>query len=214
MNGSDLFPAPKDPLPSGWVKDPRLLPIHDAGVALGASMGGPNAANFWSANFGIASVGAALATAAANVYGTICDLSGRGLLFHVIPPKHNAGATVSWRITVDGEVYEIVRAGPWRSVNQTGRAVMGGVTHSLSSEYTSAGAQTEHFGADGSYAAKDRVRSAVSSPTLIQPWKLLRMSHPILYFEESLKVETKSSFIEASNTTYDWYSGATYMMLG
>lgn len=219
-NLSDLFPSSGGgSLPGGMTKDPRFLPMVDGtNVLFAASTSGagntPDSATFWGGTIlGFASIGAVLSTANDNTYGTICDLTGRGYLFHVIPPLHAAATdTISFRITVDGTEYLIEKTGQLYSTSQAGRLVLGCASPlggGESSFFT--GQNIAGFGQDnGSTIGSFRFSG---NAMLFQPWRILMEGRPCVYFEESLKVETKVSALGASGT-YCQYSAATYKLLG
>lgn len=218
-NLSDLFPSSGGgSLPGGMTKDPRFLPMVDATGVLGADNVGSsvnaNNAAFWSGGTtsSMANIGAVRTTATAGTYGTICDITGRGYLFHVLPPlQASTLSTISFRITVDGVEYVIEKVGELISNNNTGRLLLGAcvLSPSYSSFYTGNGSDLLNFGQSISTVGSFR---AANGAWMYQPWRILMEGMPCVFFEESLKVETKVSTLNASDT-YSQYSAATYKLL-
>ena len=217
-NLSDLFPSSGGgSLPGGMTKDPRFLPMVDGtgGIAVSNNTYNASAENFWTASKdSVSQIGAVLTAATANTYGTICDLTGRGYLFHVIPALHAATtSTVSFRITVDGVEYVIEKVGGMDSTNAGGRLALGCAvvqnTASAVNFYTEIGNHLTYFGQNSSTVGSFRTSGQAF---LIQPWRIIMEGMPCVFFEESLKVETKVSAL-ASPSTYSQYSAATYKLL-
>lgn len=207
-------------LPGGMTKDPTLLGVYDATNTIysypvgSGSLITSSAAAFWSSTGGAFGQVAAVSTSAtANVYGTVCNITGKGALLNVLSPLISATTdTVSFRITVDDIVSEIIRIGSWKSFSPGGRVVMGPLFMGANAEFTSVGEQHANYAESAAAYPKDRIRSSSTNPTLLQPWKALREGVPMTYFEKNLKVETKVSALGVD--TYAQYSGASYVLFG
>lgn len=208
-NFSDLFPTGGSGLPSNFVKDPRHLFVVDGTLytSAGHSSAQSDSATFWNH---ITAAGAVNTAAVAGVYNTVCDIVGRGVLFSVISPSMFSTADVaSWRITVDGEEYIIERGGPWAGTGVSGRPCLGAVSPLPDTAFTTA-AQAQNWGSVS--ARTDRLKSP-NYVYVLPPAAALLFGMPVLFFEESLKVETKVSAFAVAGA-YVRYSGAVYQLLG
>ncbi|PZP67908.1 MAG: hypothetical protein DI604_20195 [Delftia acidovorans] len=213
-NGTNFVPqAPSGggmSLPGGMTKDPRLLPLFDStnsvSVLISGTATNPDVNGFWD---GIASRGAVANTATDNNFTTIVNItSGRGLLFNVIPPRHtNLNDVVTFRLTVDGEVYSITRSGPWAISNQYGRVILGQLldqnsdplSSSPTNPFLQSPASTTYF-------------NTGSAGTLPKPPYMMALGMPMLLFEESLKVEVMCS--DVFPTLNGPKSGVVYTLMG
>lgn len=194
-------------LPSNFTKDPRQLLISDGTQYTLAGSDIVDAAGFWTK---VTANGAARTTATAGVYGTICDLTGRGVLAAVMPPCLAGGSdTASWRITVDGKEYIIERSGPWLAAGGQGRPILGAASPYADNVFTTAGVALT-WATNG---RSDRVRPNGSYLYLLPVSGGLLFGTPMLYFDKTLKVETKVSAVHPSGT-YSQYSAAIYQLLG
>ncbi|WP_312222562.1 hypothetical protein [Rhizobium rhizoryzae] len=202
-------------LPGGMTKDPRLLPVYDAtggvNVYVGTTSTSMNTVNldFWNQ---VALIGAVSSTATSNVYTTLCNITGAGILFHVISPAiANVTDDVFFKITVDGTVYEIIKTNTWGIANATtsrvvfGSASSGSVASSLWA--TAAAMVTDYAGSAQSVQA---FRKATSSVFLNPPSHIMTFGWPCLRFEQSLKVEVKVSNIASAGNSA--YCAATYIL--
>lgn len=200
-------------LPGAMTKDPRLLPLIDAAtVCSNGNSYNPTQPGFWTgATAGMEGNGALRTTATAGQFGTVVNITGRGVLTHVIPPLHGStSSVVAFRITVDGQPYTITKNGGLFSGAPTqGRVFLGCADLSGDTAfYTSANYHLFGFGQQLAGAAKYSVYQAY----LYQPWRVISHGMPCVFFEESLKVETMVSDLGAG--AYAQYSGCVYKMLG
>lgn len=145
--------------------------------------------------------GAQASISAADTYATLCDINGSGFLCNVVSPAHSAGAIQSFRLTVDGVEYVISPGAPMTNI----RAVLGPTVPGVVTTY-SATAVAGHLIGLGSYAdagfsaAKVGNFDPLFSAYLLRPVIILAHGLQCLRFETSLKVEVKSSLLDANTT--------------
>lgn len=218
-NGTNFVPqAPSGggmSLPGGMTKDPRLLPVYDAtggnSLYVTSTNVSTSSANidFWNQ---LALIGAVASDAVSNVYKTLCNITGSGILFHVISPAiANTSDDISFKITVDGTVYEIIKTNTWNGAgNATTRAVLGASAAGQSREslWSTNAVMLNDFA--GSAPSVQAFRKATPAVTLIPPSNILTFGWPCIRFEQSLKVETKVTNVAA--LTNAGYCGATYIL--
>jgi hypothetical protein len=211
---SELFPQASS-LPGGMTKDPRLMPffqpsgdgtgsvLYDAGAALS-----PNALSYWQE---VAKRGAYATGVADDTYKEICDITGSGILFHVIAPAYtNSTDDVTFKITVDGVEYIIVKTTELRTAgSERSRLVLGAcVSNGRASQYTSANAFVYEYA--GIALSNDLFTCDTGQMLLLPPDQIRTNGLPMLRFEESLKVEVKVTDVHTG--TYSGYCGATYIL--
>lgn len=211
-NLSELFPQSSGALPAGAITDPKLLPVwHSKSNYLGiydiSSVAYPEAAGFWSV---IDDAGAYVDLTTDDTYATICDVTGHGLLFHVVAPSVTAtGDTITIRITVDGVATTMTFTGE-HSPNDYQRLVLGSVS-AHSEHYTRSYYKFYYYaGGDGSGVATGRHHTYAASylPSIEAN---MQLNLPKLYFQTSLKVEAKVSDLDT--TGFKERAGATFMVL-
>jgi len=212
-NLSSFFPSTVSaPLPAGLTKDPRFLPLVDASTNVVINGNNAIVPSFWTGAAGFGNAGAVRTTQTANAWGTIADITGRGMLTHVVAPQHGATtATVRFRLTVDGVEYTISKAGGI-SVLSDGRMLIGCADLTGgSSFYAADGVHLIRFGKPAQSPSTKFVNE-LATAYLYQPWRIYEHGMPCLYFEESLKVETLVSVLGTG--TYAQYSACAYTILG
>ena len=199
-------------LPGGMTTNPNHLPVYDASNNIGlyddATQLLANVASFWTE---IGYVGAYVTGATDDTYKEICSLAGSGNLFHVIPPAHtNTSDTIGFRITVDGTVYEILKAQTWYLASHSSRRIVMGasVSGQLTSKYTTSTNYLNDFAGGGQSTSVFNKHNG--SIKLVPPSEIMNNGMPCLRFEESLIVEAKVT--DVLTTTYSDYCGATYIL--
>lgn len=214
---SSLIPSSSG-LPGGMTKDPRLLPCFDCTYQMELKFQTTaqylaTSATFWTA---IDAVGAFATTSADNTYTTICDLTGAGVLFHVISQEiTNTTDDVTFRITVDGIEYVIAKTQTWQvAPSSYGGRVGLGLFSSNAAVFDTSGTWFRGFpsGVDWTQAFTNFGGSgsgATGHP--ISPETIMRNGWSCVRFEKSLKVEVKVTDVNVAST-YGQRCGATYIL--
>lgn len=211
-NVSDFFAGGGGSLPGGMTKDPRLLPCYEGTASTGlydnTTLMFADVVGFWEE---FARVGAVATTSTDDTYTEICDITGSGVLFHVVSQTPtNTTDDVTFRITVDGVEYVIAKTQTWASVaSDQRRIVLGCATDAaMDSKYTVSTQHFRDFAGDGQ--STQVFRKNGRSIRIIPPSEIMNNSMPCLRFEESLKVEVKVTDVFAG--TYSHRCGATYIL--
>jgi hypothetical protein len=209
---SELFPQASS-LPGGMTKDPRLLPCFDGTSSTSlydsTSAQAASASGFWTE---LNLVGASATSSTDDTYTAVCDITGSGVLFHVVSQAiTNTSDTVTFRITVDGAEYVIDKTQTWTFADQPQRRIVLGCCQATSTatKYTSGSVYFQDFAGDlASTQAFSKVGGVIY---LTPPSEIMTSSLPCVRFEESLKVEVKVTDVSAVGTTPQ-YCGATYIL--
>jgi hypothetical protein len=206
---SELFPQASS-LPGGMTKDPRLLPCYDGTSGTNIYDGTVSQASsvlaFWTE---LDLIGAVATGSTDDTYKEICNITGSGVLFHVISQGiTNTTDDVTFRITVDGTEYVIAKTQTWAAAGtHTSRVVLGcSAPDTLITKYSATTVFLHDFAGASSAQAY-----AKGTANLVPPSEIINNGMPCLRFDESLIVEVKTTDVP---TAFDYgaYCGATYIL--
>lgn len=188
---SELFPQASS-LPGGMTKDPRLLPKHEAtnvtlyDVTTGKSTGSNNV----STTLGY--TGSVILSGSDDTFATVCDITGAGVCYHIIPYGHTTAAdVVTIEITVDGVVYTIAYTAELGGSN--GQRFFLGAAGYVSTAFSASLAQFHSYVVNST----DTTLATVGGTAYLYPTQMIDLFNaPRLRFEEGLKVRVKCSDVQ------------------
>jgi hypothetical protein len=199
-------------LPGGMTKDPKLLPVFDGTsqtIVYNASISATaSSADFWTE---IDLIGAYATGSTDNTFKEICDITGSGLLFHVISQAPtNATDDVAFRITVDGVEHTITKTQTLDGASNDQRRVILGAC--ANTGYGSAFTANNAIFYDYAGGQSDTIFLRNTAQVVLMPPAFIWLNGwPSLRFEQSLKVEAKVGDVYTAGT-YGAYCGATYIL--
>ncbi len=140
----------------------------------------------------------------ANTYKTLINLSGSGLVSHIIGPTSAGADITTFEITVDGTLKELP------VLTASGQRAMVGVGLNMTTLFTTAAIYVQSMG--DLNAAKTIIGDTPANGRYMPPWDFMTMmGTPTLRFNTSLLIRAKHA-ASITNSTATAYSGAQYRM--